>query len=1233
MRIPQLKTCLLPCLLMAAFYTPSDALATDYFVRKTGNNRNAGTSAATAWLTVDYGADQLVAGDTLYIGAGTYTEQVQPAATCSGTAVNPILFIADTDGSHTGDAGTVEIVAASWIALYLDATVHDYLEFYGFKITGGTGNAIQSKDSTGIVFDNCEVSGAGGSALRFDAYEVTIRNCSFHDNTGAGIYMLNGTVTIEDTAIYANLSLAGLFISTSSNITVTRCHIYGNSGHGVQLLTGSSASFANCLVAGNKLFGVFSSSTPSDTFDMQNCTVVNNGAFGLSLTLGTNAVTNCIFANNTSGGFSDSSRSTRLNNLLYGNGSGNTAANATEIVADPQFVGGGYQIPSTSPAANAGTDMTGMVDDDITGRPRPYNGAWDIGCYEEGPAGHYKLDETTGTVAADSSGFGRDGTHVNGPVLGDPGVHSNATTFNASDTDDRTDLPIELLDGAMDASVTFWVKTTKTGTQTILGAANSSVGAANEFVVYFHNNTTIRPYLRNSHVDFSVPSIADGQWHHFVCTLEGSTNTFTTYHNGESLGSQVVTGTTGLPLAVDTGGLLIGQEQDSVGGGFNPAQVLDGSLDDLRIYTRVLSDAEIALLADNSALVGHWKLDETSGTVAVDSSANGNDGTYTNGPSLGASGAYPGEVLTAADFDGVDDHVDLPDMNIDFSQGFSIALWVKPTDTPGVGQFNAFLDLSNGANVDEISLGMVGGAVGFQLYMTDTDDGSTLKTIEDNTAFEAGKWVHCVATVDAAGNAILYRNGEVTKSGFYTSIPTNVLRTQNSLATSPLNDEFPGTMDDVRFYNRSLSATEVSELYGLTGHWKMDEGSGSTAADSTAFANDATLFGATWTTDCAGNSGLEFDGISDTASTNADFDPPERGAIAMWFRSDGPPTSRQRPWGVGSDFEMWQDPDGFVSCDVSTDGFQGGFITTTPLHMDGRWYHFIAEYDSDDDSYAIYINGELHKSGISTWAMTKQAANTLTFGTRTGIAQYFEGGIRDFRIYNRSLTNSEKSELSGLVGYWKLDETSGTVAADSSAAGNDGTYTGGVLLNQTGTIDQAADFDGADDYVTVPDDSTLQMDDAFSISGWIRPDTSSNVDQMVLNKEGEYEIALSPSDELKWGITNTDPGWSWHGTGHIVAIGKWTHIALTYDNGTVSTYANGILVDTYNGSGTIGDQYTLLNELRIGGRSNNPSGKYFDGLIDDLRLFNRTLCPIEIYGQYKNGRPSGIRILKWVEVR
>jgi len=852
---------------------------------------------------------------------------------------------------------------------------------------------------------------------------------------------------------------------------------------------------------------------------------------------------------------------------------------------------------------------------------------------------HYRLDETTGTVAVDSSGNGNDGTYVNNPTLGVPGVRGNAAELNLADTDDRIDLPHTVLDGAMDASFAFWIKTTRTGQAAVLSGSNS--GQSQAFLVFFNSSTILRLYKASNNVLVTIPSVADNEWHHFVWTWDGDTNTATLYHNGLLVSSQVIGGSIGVPIDIDPGGLLLGQEQDCVGGCFETGQITAGSLDDVQIYRRVISSAEVAAIYEG--LVGHYELDETSGTVAVDSSGLGHDGTLVGAPIWHTDGVYGGSL----EFDYTDgnDYVELPNSTVlDDLQvnDYTLATWFNPSSVPPE---TGFADLSGYGLIKKpnSSLGLhYSHITGFHFnHYADEGSGSVQQAVTASI-YSPGQWHHVAATVNrSAGLVSLYVNGKLVGTNpFVPNSPGIDYGTQKwRLGISDPGGSFTerpahGVQDDARLYNRVLTAAEVAELYGLVGHWKMDEGAGTTAVDSTAFGNDATLNGATWTTDCTGENALTFDGTNDTATTNATFDPPANGTVAFWMQASGTPTVRQRIFGVDANWEARIETTGMISFDLGASPFFGNepFATGIVDNVD-RWYHIVAMFNDADDSYEVYVNGELQASGISPVDLVSQTAAILSFGTRTGSSEYWEGSLRDFRIYNRWLGGSEISALSGLAGYWKLDETSGTVAVDSSANGNDGTYTGGVLLNQNGQVDQAPDFDGISGYVSVPDDASLRMDKAFSMSMWIRYEGATSVNQVILNKEGEYQLAIFTNGEIQWSVSSsTSSIWPWHPTGYVIPIGKWTHLALTYDSGEIKTYANGVLVDTYSqSSSAVGDTTTALNELRIGNRS--QSARHFNGRIDDVRVFSRVMCLEEVFGLYRGGRPEGVRILKWVEVR
>jgi hypothetical protein len=139
------------------------------------------------------------------------------------------------------------------------------------------------------------------------------------------------------------------------------------------------------------------------------------------------------------------------------------------------------------------------------------------------------------------------------------------------------------------------------------------------------------------------------------------------------------------------------------------------------------------------------------------------------------------------------------------------------------------------------------------------------------------------------------------------------------------------------------------------------------------------------------------------------------------------------------------------------------------------------------------------------------------------------------------------------------------------------------------------------------------MTSATSITAWIYPTgigSNSSVGGAILSKEGEYVINRFPDGTIQWGFANSNPGWAFINTGYVAPLNQWTHIAITYDNGSIKTYANGNLVHTYSGSGSIGDQYPTQNDFRIGGRQLNP--QQFQGRIDEVRVYNRALTANEI---------------------
>ena len=262
-----------------------------------------------------------------------------------------------------------------------------------------------------------------------------------------------------------------------------------------------------------------------------------------------------------------------------------------------------YPDARTSPTTAYYYEVLAVNGSGLSGLPSPEAGAATAaGSGDPALVGWWKLDETAGIAAVDSSDYGLDGAWVNGPVWDPDGQLGGALAFNVNEPpddplDDRVDLDAQILDGAENVTAALWVKTTKTGIQGLVSGANAGNDAEYELVLLSNPDLRLRFYTgetNETYVVWPVPGVADGTWHHLAVTRNAAADQAVLYVDGTSQGSR---GATFNQLSVDAGGLLLGQEQDSVGGGFDPAQAFSGSLDDVRLYRRLLSDTEIADLA------------------------------------------------------------------------------------------------------------------------------------------------------------------------------------------------------------------------------------------------------------------------------------------------------------------------------------------------------------------------------------------------------------------------------------------------------------------------------------------------------------------------------------------------------------------------------------------------------------------------------------------------------------
>lgn len=190
--------------------------------------------------------------------------------------------------------------------------------------------------------------------------------------------------------------------------------------------------------------------------------------------------------------------------------------------------------------------------------------------------------------------------------------------------------------------------------------------------------------------------------------------------------------------------------------------------------------------------------------------------------------------------------------------------------------------------------------------------------------------------------------------------------------------------------------------------------------------------------------------------------------------------------------------------------------------------------------------------------------------------------------------------------------------------------------NQDGVVDRCQGFgpfdgfdiafDGVNDRIDIPANSKLKLTSTLTLEMWLKPDSPNHDGPAVLySKPGECVVGYAHDGSILWYFGIDDRSWGWYLTKAIAPQGAWTHLAITYANGSVRTFINGEVVDTFDRGDEIVDQDSFHDEVTVGNRTTDPSP--FRGQLSDLRLWKIARSPNEIRADYERrieGKPSGL---------
>jgi len=667
-----------------------------------------------------------------------------------------------------------------------------------------------------------------------------------------------------------------------------------------------------------------------------------------------------------------------------------------------------------------------------------------------GPQLHFDPDNTSsysgsGTTVTDLSTNAYDTGRLENGVGFSDGVFTlsdGVFTFDATDDYIDTNQNIAI---AGSYTLNVWAKNTSdTSNYRMLVGTETSDGSSWNYRLYYEVTTgkvigDVK--VAAGPVSDQIVSTAaynDSEWH--MLTFVRNTSTAKLYLYIDGVLDKEETDSTAALNASNAQEIWLGRSP-YLGGSYP----FGGSMGEVKIYSRALTADEISTNY-NDSVNGYRGMQISldgfqysgSGTSWPDNTGYGNNGTLVNAPT------YSTTNMGQFDFNGTSQYVNLGDYRPSRSRGFSFNVWVNFDSLTGwqtfVGQDRSGDSVGRGAFYFQKATDGATGGDGTSntvcIKIVDTLDNTIFA--EDTTTVTTGTWYNFTATVSAT-ELKLYKNGALVATN--TDSTTMAPATGDMIAgagwyADALVDYVNGKMPIVQYFDRVLTADEVSDLYGqysyrytaatsgLYAQYLIEDYSGTTLTDSSGNSRDGDIVGATYNADGY----FTLDGVNDYLVTDNMYGAISGGdthTVEMWVYANA---SNDCLW---SDLGSTNDPA------TSTYHFAGSQILQVgPFHqiitglwngtaitrdvgtagsLTGAWKHVVRTYNGT--TLTSYVNATNTSGGVtmtfdsplddgeSSWYLAAGAQDLTTYSGST--AGWLNGRIGIIRVYDRALSSAE----------------------------------------------------------------------------------------------------------------------------------------------------------------------------------------------------------------------------------
>ena len=425
-----------------------------------------------------------------------------------------------------------------------------------------------------------------------------------------------------------------------------------------------------------------------------------------------------------------------------------------------------------------------------------------------------------------------------------------------------------------------------------------------------------------------------------------------------------------------------------------------------------------------------------------------------------------------------------------------------------------------------------------------------------------------------------------------------------------------------------MGAYEFGSL-NLLAHWKLDESFGSMASDSSG-DNHGTLEPGPPVWQPAGgqvDGALQLDGVDDYVDCGNDerLNITDAITLSVWVNTNDAGNGQFNPYVTKGDqsYAIKHRDNNYIEFCIYDSGWHTVW-SPVDSSFNGAWHHLAGTYDGSE--LILYVDGVLAANSLHTGSINGSTFN-VNIGRNAEITdRFYDGLIDDVAIFSRALNGTDINNLMNnggasfigdpnLEALWELDESSGTIAHDSSGNGIDGSLepTSPLWQPAGGQLDGALEFDGWNDCVFIPNESRFDITYQVTVSAWIKVKEFDKDWQAIVTKgDSAWRLhRLRDTNSIAFHCNLYPDDWGANGSVNV-NNGQWHHVAGVYDGTRAYLYVDGVLDGSEAAFGLIGtNNYPVMI-----GENAEQTGRFWNGLIDDVRIYACALGPAEVYQLY-----------------